>query len=222
MEHDLRETVASISAIGLDNPGVVNKLAAYRDDPVNHPTIEIYKEFYGQTIRFELNLDLDYHDNNRLTLRSYDLMLPCMYPPIEHRVNNGISTFDLEARMKTFDWSRHPGDFFDHSANTEWAQMDAVLTDLYAFRGDHDDEDRSKFFEICSLTDNLLAKYLTGSPLAEAIMVSVPYLRSSFYDLFPFPADFHASIPAKEAANRETLKALSESAWPQPQIDYQR
>jgi hypothetical protein len=206
MELGIKDTLKTIRSIGLYMRGLEIKLSAYLNDPVNGPEMVVTKVFSGREISFELELAI--RENNYIELTGYDIMLPKIYPPIIHQSNNGISSTDLENRMKAIDWSRHPGNSYDRQGNIEWLKMDKVMTDLEKFTGSHDDADSERFRELSGITDSLMAKYLIGTPLATAIMLSLPYYRSTFYDLYPFPSTVHATNAVSQVLDRTYLKNM--------------
>ena len=211
METGIEETLKKINAIGLYLPGLEEKLKKYHEDPINNLELTIYKEFSGQQIRFELYISMD-NNNGRIKLTGYDLLLPRIYPPIEHQVNNGFNSQELEKRMKAMDWSKHPGSFFGHRNNEEWLKMDEIMQDLDRFKGIDEDWFTDRFWEIHNITAALVARYLTGTRLANALMINLPYSRGTFYDMYPFPPNTHASVGGNSINNLVELNKLSEKA----------
>lgn len=206
MESNINEALKTIRNIGLYLPGLEERLSAYYKDSVNGPEMAVTKVFSGRKIRFELELLI--HKNDRLELTGYDLMLPRIYTPIKHQINNGISSEELENRMKAIDWTRHPGNFFDRQGNTEWLKMDELMADLDKFTGSYDNPDNERFRELSEITDSLMAKYLIGTPLATAIMLSLPYYRCTFYELYAYPPTVHAAIAVSQLPDQTELAKL--------------
>lgn len=63
------------------------------------------------------------------------------------------------------------------------------------------------------MADALMNKHFSGTPLEEAIIGTVPYLRDVFHNYVAFPPYLHSSVPGKVAHSLTELEKLSQLAY---------
>ncbi|WP_162799948.1 hypothetical protein [Pedobacter jeongneungensis] len=198
----------AVEAVGLSSDQLPEKIAAFYDDPVNHPLILVDKKFGDYVLRFELNLDLS---EGQLAFSSYTLMLDKKLVMPEHFVSNGIDSLVLDVEMGKVDWSKHNG--FGVSSELDGSSeeqcMQRTMAMLYRFGVVDREWDEQGWQRANEMSDALMLKHFKGTALEESIMASVDFRRSTFYDLYPYTPALHASVVAEWPRTAAELEYLS-------------
>jgi hypothetical protein len=218
LDKEVAALITDIQRCGLYETTLDEQLRAFCLEPVNLPEIRVEKQFGNSKALFELQFG---YDGRQMNFDGYLLLLPREPVAIAHQCFNGIDSAELEERMKSLDWQQHPGNFFDETRlNPAYKEMNAVLQDLDRFAGQLTFEDDGQALVSNGISDALMLRYFSGTPLEKAITGTVSYNLSVFYEVFHFPSSLNAAVAGNRINNPEELAKLSGMAQDFPKNSF--